>query len=287
MIEIRKINSEYDGLRKLWCDTFGDSVEYVNQMYAAWGPDMEGYVLVDDNGVLGPENVRRVVAALTLFKMGYLVEGDKETACYVSYAICTDEKEQGKGYGSTITEYAKDLAWKKGGVSMLCPSSNKLVGFYMPLGYEPRFYASEGEVDSAEASDIKLEEISASEYGELREEMLADIVHVRLSEHTLGYIEETSKAFVKINGGKLIAVVDKLGPKKLYLSEVLSKCELVDIRSMLASLGLEYGKSAVEYRTVGDDYLQSGTVGSEYLQAMIASENGCNFSRGYFGFPFD
>lgn len=343
MLEIRNAKDEYKGFRELWCRTFGDDPQDIQEMFDAFGSDIEAYVMVDDNGKKGAEHERTVVSALTLLRMGELkmpaVESSsepssasssempsessseptpepasgkagKEIPCYVSYAICTDEKARGLGYGSTITEFARNEVHKRNAVSMLCPANAKLIDFYRPLGYEAKFPAYEGCVDCLEpartstelartttepartseeraqaSADGKekspaIEQITAEEYNSAREKILANVAHVRLGSHALLYIEKTSREFISVDGGRLIAVVDRLSPHKLYLSEALA-CDLdsAEMEAVLSSVGAFYNKKQVIYRTKGDGY----------MQAMISVADGCDlgFEKGYFGFPFD
>lgn len=346
MLEIRNAKDEIKGFRELWCRTFGDDPKDVNEMFDAFGSDIEAYVMVDDNGKKGAEHERAVVSALTLLRMGELktpsepasttasekssdsssasasekssesssesastTASSKEIPCYVSYAICTDEKARGLGYGSTITEFARNEVHKRNAVSMLCPANAELIDFYRPLGYEAKFPAYEGCVDSSEPAPAvsepartstepgrtteeraqasadgegklpAIEQITAEEYNSAREKILANVAHVRLGRHALSYIERTSREFISVDGGRLIAVVDRLSPHKLYLSEALA-CELdsAEMEAVLSSVGAFYNKKQVIYRTKGDGY----------MQAMI-SMDACDldFEKGYFGFPFD
>ena len=327
MLEIRNAKDEYKGFRELWCRTFGDEPQDIQEMFDAFGSDIEAYVMVDDNGKKGAEHERAVVSALTLLRMGELKTPAVEIPCYVSYAICTDEKARGLGYGSTITEFARNEVHKRSAVSMLCPANAKLIDFYKPLGYEAKFPAYEGCVDClepartttelartttepartseerAQASVVSeltrtseeraqtsadgeekspaIEQITAEEYNTAREKILANVAHVRLGSHALLYIEETSREFISVDGGRLIAVVDRLSPHKLYLSEALASCELdsAEMEAVLSSVGTFYNKKQVIYRTKGDGY----------MQAMISMDDNCDlgFEKGYFGFPFD
>ena len=79
----------------------------------------------------------------------------KSPEVFVSYAICTDEKCRGKGYGASITNFASDYVTNYNNkinksssdssddcdaISILSPASKSLVNFYKPLGYEPFFF---------------------------------------------------------------------------------------------------------------------------------------------------
>ena len=64
----------------------------------------------------------------------------------ISYAICTDKVARGKGYGSHITVYARELAESSRKLSMLSPAEPSLIDFYAPLGYREFMYAEQGVV---------------------------------------------------------------------------------------------------------------------------------------------
>lgn len=176
-------SSEYPKLRSLWSDVFGDEPAYVDSFYKHWGKDIWGCVLSDDGGVR---------SALTCFRMGAL--GGREV--WISYAICTDPSARGLGYGSIITEYARDIVVSEGGVSMLCPAEASLVGFYEKLGYHPCGYTMTaekisrfGELIQTDDASKDFERISADEYFNLREEKLAGISHVKLGQKAKEWIK--------------------------------------------------------------------------------------------------
>lgn len=300
MARIRPACDDYKALRALWVNTFGDKADFVDDFYKVWGEDIEGYVLEDDDCI---------ASALTMFLMGELVipsdcivtsrvgsaSVDIRKPAYVSYAICTDSSARGQGFGSQITEYARDLALSRGAVSLLCPAEPSLVRFYQPLSYEPRFYATEAELSIASAAGIStgasdsetpdIELLSAEAYGRLREELLKDTVHIELSSRALKYIASTHRLY-SMCGGRIIAALIK---DTSDFAEVICDplIEARELESVLAALGAELGLETLTYRTPGNEYLQTGTLSTEYIQAMIASDERLYFSNGYFGFPFD
>lgn len=281
MATIRKVTDEYTELRSLWVQTFGDKAEFVDDFYACWGDDIEGYVLEDEG---------RIVSALTMFRMGDLVipeEGVSKPA-YISYAICTDTAARGRGFGSQITEFARDVAIERDGVSMLSPAEASLVRFYQPIGYEPRFYAMERTLvcDALEDYPDEIDQLSDATYNSLREELLADTVHIKLSDTAIHFVEMQSDGLYALLDGKVIVATEADSSR---FPEVIAASDLepAEIEAAVAKLAGALGKNICSYRMPGNEYLQSGALGKEYVQAMIARDTGWKFSTGYFGFTFD
>lgn len=211
MIDIHELKpSENNSFLMLWSKTFGDSEEEILEFMTAFSDDIKCFTLTDSDNK--SDNKNDVLSALTLFKMGnlHIPCKKKSPEVFVSYAICTDEKCRGKGYGASITNFASDYVAnyynkiKKSSsdssddcdaISILSPASKSLVNFYKPLGYEPFFfskYHSLGEI-SGKSMDLRLSEISHSEYDKKREHYLEPFVHVSLSIKSLIYLSKYSK----------------------------------------------------------------------------------------------
>lgn len=215
MIDIHELKpSEKNSFLMLWSKTFGDSKEEILEFMTAFSDDIKCFALTDSDNK--SDNKNDVLSALTLFKMGnlHIPCKKKSPEVFVSYAICTDEKCRGKGYGASITNFASDYVAnyynkiKKSSddysndcsddcdaISILSPASKSLVNFYKPLGYEPFFfskYHSLGEI-SDKSMDLRLSEISHSEYDKKREHYLEPFVHVSLSAKSLIYLSGYSK----------------------------------------------------------------------------------------------
>lgn len=137
-------DSEFIDLRR---KVFGDDKEFIDFFGSCFQDDYLDLVIIeslDDKEVLQ--------AALTQFNMGQLVVpswkqsslDDKQVE--ISYAICTDKVARGKGYGSHITVYARELAESSRKLSMLSPAEPSLIDFYAPLGYREFMYAEQGVV---------------------------------------------------------------------------------------------------------------------------------------------
>ena len=219
MIDIHELKpSEKNSFLMLWSKTFGDSKEEIMEFMTAFSDDIKCFALTDSYNK--SDNKNEVLSALTLFKMGnlHIPCSKKSPEVFVSYAICTDEKCRGKGYGASITNFASDYVtnyYNKiknsscdcsgdcsdncfddcDAISILSPASKSLVDFYKPLGYKPFFfskYHSLVEI-SDKTIDLRLSEISHSEYDKKREHYLEQFVHVSLSTKSLIYLSGYSK----------------------------------------------------------------------------------------------
>ena len=184
---IRELSGkEYSEFARLWKKAFGDDEEVISRLFQGLGDNVRAYIL----------EFNSIAAELTQFDMGsvvmplYETENNQELTipALISYAICTDPSERGKGYGSQITTYASGLAAEEGKASMLCPAEPGLVNFYEPLGYKSLFLVREKAVHSKKVSGIKLEHLTPRKYGEIREKYLEGTVHFRLSDGILKYI---------------------------------------------------------------------------------------------------
>ena len=137
-------DSEFIDLRR---KVFGDDKEFIDFFGSCFQDDYLDLVIIeslDDKEVLQ--------AALTQFNMGQLVVPAWKQSSLdgkqieISYAICADKIARGKGYGSHITVYARELAESSRKLSMLSPAEPSLIDFYAPLGYREFMYAEQGVV---------------------------------------------------------------------------------------------------------------------------------------------
>lgn len=216
-------DSEFIDLRR---KVFGDDKEFIDFFDSCFQDDYLDLVIIeslDDKEVLQ--------AALTQFNMGQLVVPAWNQSSLdgkqveISYAICTDKVARGKGYGSHITVYARELAESSRKLSMLSPAEPSLIDFYAPLGYREFMYAEQGVVAAdlaaaqceikdilaassavagcAEANSddtngnilpvsddwiLKFENITPEKYNCYREAILAKRAHIKLSEGALRFV---------------------------------------------------------------------------------------------------
>lgn len=178
-VETVDSKDEYEGLRDLWCRVFGDEPGFVDFFYESFGGDIRGYVIRNDAG--------KTISALTCFRCGVFRDapGDAEGGpahdapdgpgggadslpVYVSYAICTDPEYRGQGHAAALTEYVRSIvtaprgtvihgeddglpaAEGLGGISLVSPAEESLIGYYDRLGYRETFFVDEHAVHAGE-----------------------------------------------------------------------------------------------------------------------------------------
>lgn len=172
---------------------FGDDEEFIEFFDNCFRDDYLDFLIVEDQD--GSEVLQ---AALTQFDMGKLVvpEGKvsdiADKSIEMSYAICTDPAARGKGYGSHITVYAREIAESSRKLSMLSPAEPSLIKFYEPLEYKKFMYAEQGSVLASEHVDFEFSHLQTKvltpqEYNNYRETILANRVHIKLSEGALRF----------------------------------------------------------------------------------------------------
>ena len=178
-VETVDSKDKYEGLRDLWCRVFGDEPGFVDFFYESFGGDIRGYVICNDAG--------KTISALTCFRCGVFRDapGDAEgrqahdapdgpgggaggLPVYVSYAICTDPEYRGQGHAAALTEYVRSIvtaprgnvihgegdglpaAEGLGGISLVSPAEESLIGYYDRLGYRETFFVDEHAVHAGE-----------------------------------------------------------------------------------------------------------------------------------------
>ena len=172
---------------------FGDDAEFIEFFDNCFRDDYLDFLIVEDQD--GSEVLQ---ASLTQFDMGKLVVPEGKVSdiagksIEMSYAICTDPAARGKGYGSHITVYAREIAESSRKLSMLSPAEPSLIKFYEPLEYKKFMYAEQGSVLTSEHVDFEFSHLQTKvltpqEYNNYRETILANRVHIKLSEGALRF----------------------------------------------------------------------------------------------------
>ena len=172
---------------------FGDDEEFIEFFGNCFRDDYLDFLIVEDQD--GSEVLQ---ASLTQFDMGKLVVPEGKVSdiagksIEMSYAICTDPVARGKGYGSHITVYAREIAESSRKLSMLSPAEPSLIKFYEPLEYKKFMYAEQGSVLTYEHVDFEFSHLQTKlltpqEYNNYRETILANRVHIKLSEGALRF----------------------------------------------------------------------------------------------------
>ena len=182
--------SDFVSLRRR---VFGDDEEFIEFFDNCFRDDYLDFLIVEDQD--GSEALQ---ASLTQFDMGKLVVPEGKVSdiagksIEMSYAICTDPAARGKGYGSHITVYAREIAESSRKLSMLSPAEPSLIKFYEPLEYKKFMYAEQGSVLTSEHVDFEFSHLQTKvltpqEYNNYRETILANRVHIKLSEGALRF----------------------------------------------------------------------------------------------------
>ena len=306
MIDIHELRStEKNAFIDLWSETFGDSREDIIEFCENFGDDLKSFVLVDSE--IGYD----VLSSLTLFKMGKLfVPGIEESFdTYISYAICTDKKARGRGYGAAITNFASDYVGKMNlnyssnmSLSALSPASESLIDFYKPLGYDNFFFSEYKSLDvnRESAEKINLSVISPEEYNKKREQLLEGTVHITLSEKSLKYLSGYNK-FISFNNNlgnlKGISTCSELSKDgELRISELLlygngenlAVKPIFEYEKAANAISLSLGASRLDYRFPSKSP-NSIVQGMLYDRGSLpfADINPSHDSMPYLGFPFD
>lgn len=185
--------SDFDDFISLRRKVFGDDEEFIEFFDNCFRDDYLDFLIIEDQD--GGEMLQ---AALTQFDMGRLVVPSNKVSeiagksIEMSYAICTDPAVRGKGYGSHITVYAREIAESSRKLSMLSPAEPSLINFYEPLEYKKFMYAEQGSVlvyehVDFEFSKFQIKVLTPQEYNNYREAILANRVHIKLSEGALRF----------------------------------------------------------------------------------------------------
>ena len=185
--------SDFDDFISLRRKVFGDDEEFIEFFDNCFRDDYLDFLIIEDQD--GGEMLQ---ASLTQFDMGKLVVPEGKVSdiagksIEMSYAICTDPAARGKGYGSHITVYAREIAESSRKLSMLSPAEPSLIKFYEPLEYKKFMYAEQGSVLASEHVDFEFSHLQTKlltpqEYNNYRETILANRVHIKLSEGALRF----------------------------------------------------------------------------------------------------
>lgn len=264
-------SSDFEEFVSLRHKVFGDDAEFIDFFDDCFRDEYLDFLIIEN------QNGKEVLqAALTQFEMGKLVvPGGKKSELggkpiEMSYAICTDPAARGKGYGSHITVYAREIAESSRKLSMLSPAEPSLVDFYEHLEYKKFMYAEQGIVEfedmkifnafninsspshindiipntvcdsisrsvcciysNFDATNLCFDSITAEKYNEYREYILKDRTHIKLSQGALQFVVDST-----IDGTGMILISDGTTSEPLGIASCSAseKPDALDISELL------------------------------------------------------
>lgn len=299
--------AEYEGLRSLWGEVFGDTPAYVDAFYENFGGDIRGYVVIDEAG--------RVCSALTCHLCGTY----EKMPVYVSYAVCTREDMRGQGLAAGLIAFVRDSVTDAGGISIVSPAEPSLVAYYAELGYEPHFFAVKRAAMSPEfdfeeyddfdefdldiegadptpfRAELDLQPVPAEKYNRYREAFLAGQPHIEPSAEMLGLMEAESmdgRGLYSVNRGDAICAVSYADPAKVIVTELILNPVLkelsLDIDTEIASMIAKgFGAAETLFSTPGPGGCQGMVYGLPHKPEGQDEEYDYYFEEPYYGFPIE
>ena len=195
MIEIRPAKpEEIPRQKELWKLAFGDGDADIGYFYAH--PDLcEMLVLLEDGVVYTMVGLYPVTVALP--------GGGTASSAYI-YALATHPDARKKGFGRFILSYV-DFYLKEKGLDCvtIVPAEPSLHKFFATTGFTECFSTRKVELlknmTGTPAQGDLLEDVGPKEYDRLREELLADTLHVRYGEGLVDY----QRGLSEMSGGGL------------------------------------------------------------------------------------
>lgn len=300
-------SAEYEGLRSLWAEVFGDTPGYVDAFYENFDNDITGYVITDEEG--------RVCSALTCHRCGTY----EDMPVYVSYAVCTREDMRGLGLAARLVSFVRDQVTEAGGISIVSPAEPSLVSYYAKLGYEPHFYTAKGAIMSPEydleeyddfdefdleiegadptpfRAELDMQQIPVEKYNIYREAFLTGQPHIEPSSEMLSLVEAESMngcGLYSINRGDAICAISHADPAgvivtELILNPVLKELSL-DIDTEIAGMIAKYfGAVETIFSTPGANSCQSMVCGLPHKNEEQPEEHDYYYEMPYYGFPVE
>lgn len=281
--------TEYNELKELWCEVFGDEPSLVDKFYEL--TNAIGYVCVENDSV---------VSCLSLYEVGVF----DNRKVFASYAVCTSPTERGKGYASALVEHVRKAVTAQGSISIVCPADCSLVDYYSQLGYSSIFYAKEQTVPAENDIFINLKTVSSEEYNHYRELFLANESHIVVNHGALEYARFASaneQGLVLVNDGDAICIIDDGDEDELSISELIVNPALSQLSSEISfqlaagiaelfesQAAIFHEPTFIVYTDISGDYYSNGS----YAQAMAAFPNDIceeisseGYNLPYYGLP--
>lgn len=204
--------------RELWQLAFGDEEDYIDNFYRT-------YYRPEQMLVLEEEGVVRAMTAWfdTVF---CLPEGDVRAA-YL-YAVATHPGSRGRGMSGALLAWADDY-FRSLGISAVTtvPARPSLHDFFGANGFRECFRLDKTRLEAEQLpvdGPVRLDRVSAAEYGRVREQLLAGTAHIAYPLPAL----EMQAGCCRVDGGGLYTGEGPEGPFCLcaeFAGEELAVCK--------------------------------------------------------------
>lgn len=231
--------ADYPALKTIWRDTFGDTDEFTDGFFALL-PET-GFGLVCRAGGR-PVSMAWVLEGITVGTV----------SCAYIYAVATTPEYRGLGCGASLMRACREAALARGS-AVICtsPAEPSLYRWYGDvLGMTPAACASEKIFPAGDAGDIVLSPLTAGEYGEVRERLLAGTPH---AEFPAGYLAVQELLCAACGGGIFragsAAAVCYPEDGELKISELL--CPPQDEEACASALAARFGCARARLRVPG------------------------------------
>ncbi|MGE4483981.1 MAG: GNAT family N-acetyltransferase [Oscillospiraceae bacterium] len=270
-------------LKRIWHTVFGDNMDYIDAFFErVYSPSSALLMEVDGN----------IASAVYILPIGSLkLPGGETYPCTVSYAFATLPAFRSRGYGALIAKAAVEKTFSDGfSAATICPAEDSLFNYYTEkVGYGDYFYSDEHVYTAFDsAAKGKIRAAAASEYSEMRENLLNSRAHIAFDKKYIEYQE-----FLCSRSGGLFAIesdagigccaAEKMPDGSVLVKELLTPDIRADDAVSLLQRAIPAGKYIVRSPAIG--------TGRGLRFAMLyvkeVPELPAGSSAPWYGFAFD
>ena len=261
--QIGKANAnDQPQLHRLWETVFGDPPEVVQAFFDRFPPEISGWVLRIGDRICS--------AAYLIPGNWYVSQQEMRPAAYV-YAVATNPSMRKKGYAGRLMQSIAAFAEERNLLLYTRPAEQSLFPWYAStlqtenIGFlKIQHYEFDNTI-----SALPCHQITASEYGAKREQLLSGVPHLALSENFLRLQESYSDGFY--SAGDSCCCVIK-GKNEIQIPEIM----ISDLpkESVIQSLVHKFRVQSAMVQTVGSASDQAGIA---YTGKTLPSEMNWGF----------
>ena len=238
--QIGKANADdQPELHRLWETVFGDPPELVQAFFDRFPPETSGWVFRHDGKICS--------AAYLIPGNWYINQSEMQPAAYV-YAVATDPKMRGKGFGGQLMQKISAFAEERGLLLYTRPAEQSLFPWYETqmkaknIGYIHTHHFNA----LSTTANLPCRRITPLEYGAAREQFLAESPHLILSESFLQLQEIYSDGYYAVGSGCCCVVKENFS---LLLPELL--IPNAEIKEAVQTLLMNFGAQQAIVRSIG------------------------------------